>query len=58
MIKSIKIETAANGYIATDASLEMGMCARAPYVFETFDALTNWLSQQLEKPKNQKPDSR
>lgn len=54
MMNKIRIETAENGYIATECSdREMGMImARDPYVFETFDSLVKWLSQNLEKPKN------
>ena len=51
-MKRIQIETAVNGYIATEGSpRDMGMVAYDPHVFETFDSLTEWLSQQLERPK-------
>jgi hypothetical protein len=51
LMKQIQIETAANGYIATEtASRHAGMIAADPYVFETFESLSKWLSQQLEKP--------
>jgi hypothetical protein len=51
-MKTIIIETAANGYIANDGARDFGMAApRNPHVFETFAGLTGWLSQQLEKPK-------
>jgi hypothetical protein len=51
-MKTIIIETAANGYIANDGARDFGMAApRNPHVFETFGGLTQWLSQQLEKPK-------
>jgi hypothetical protein len=51
MMKRIQIETAANGYIATESSEDMRMIAYVPHVFETFESLTEWLSQHLEKPK-------
>lgn len=51
-MRSIRIETAVNGFIACeDHSREIGMCATGgQHVFETFSSLTKWLSEQLEKP--------
>ena len=52
MMNRILIESAANGYIATEkGSREMHMVERDPYVFETFEALSKWLGEQLEKPQ-------
>jgi hypothetical protein len=55
MMKRIQIETAANGYIATDTSYrDEAMCVQAdpPHVFEAFDSLVKWLDRELAKPKS------
>lgn len=47
-MNTIVIETAANGFIARERSpMEMAHCE--PYVFETFESLTEWLREQLVK---------
>lgn len=52
MMKRIQIETAANGYIATETTArDMCVMADDPHVFETFDSLTKWLGHQLKKPE-------
>jgi hypothetical protein len=53
MMRRIQIETAANGYIATEGSPgDVGVCACDPYVFETFDSLVKWLGQKLKKTES------
>lgn len=52
-MRSIVIETAVNGYIAREAAPRHAsyMSIAEHHVFETFEGLTEWLSEQLEKPK-------
>jgi hypothetical protein len=49
-MKSILIETAANGFIARESAPHQ-MVAYEPHVFETFESLTKWLNQQLTPPE-------
>jgi len=62
-MKGLRISAVQNGYIVTeDMELSYGrrggdaMFCAAPYVFETFAAMTAWIDANLEKPAQAKKE--
>jgi len=55
----ITIEAAQNGYVVRDeipyGNRDM-MASSAPFVFETFESLTMWLTQNLTQPDKPKAE--
>ncbi len=52
----IRIMAVSNGYIVSEGGDKYGNCGvmNEEHVFETFDNLTKWLSQNLEDPFKQR----
>lgn len=48
-MKSYEIKQAANGFIVGKSiDRDMGCCGASPHVFETFDAMSDWLKKQFD----------
>lgn len=49
-MESLIITTAQNGYVVTEASQYSNVATPKPFVFESFESLSKWLSENLDKP--------